>query len=122
LGVLVLSQGGFVMFPQRSVALVLIFLFIFLLSPMNVMPQSKRPDQKVTKGKVIEISKKFVTVGSTTIALPPKIKTFDINGNSISFEMIKKGDYVSVRLNKNEAIIKKVFQSGERKSEEIVPK
>jgi hypothetical protein len=36
--------------------------------------------------------------------------------------MIKKGDYVSVRLNKNEAIIKKVLQPGERKSEEIVPK
>lgn len=110
------------MFPQRSVALVLIFLIIFLLFPMNVMSQDKRPDQKVTKGKVIEISKKFVTVGSTTIALPSKIKTFDISGNSISFEMIKKGDYVSVRLNKNEAIIKKVLQSGERKSEEIVPK
>jgi hypothetical protein len=89
---------------------------------MNVMPQSKRPDQKVTKGKVIEISKKFVTVGSTTIALPPKIKTLDINGNSISFETIRKGDYVSVSLNKNEAVIKRVLQSGERKSEEIVPR
>lgn len=110
------------MFPQRSVALVLIFLIIFLLFPMNVIPQSKGPDQKVTKGKVIEISKKFVTVGSTTIALPPRIKTLDINGNPISFEMIKKGDYVSVRLSTNEAIIKKVLQSGESKSEEIVPK
>jgi hypothetical protein len=122
LGVLVLSKGGYVMFPQRSVAVVLIFLIIFLPFPMNVMPQSKRPDQKVTKGKVIAISKKFVTVGSTTIALPPKMKALDINGNSISFEVIKKGDYVSVRLNKNEAIIKKVLQSGERKSEEIIPK
>jgi hypothetical protein len=89
---------------------------------MNGMPQGKRPDQKVTKGEVIEISKKFVTVGNTTIALPRKIKALDTNGNSISFEMIKKGDYVSVRLNKNEAIIKKVLQSGERKSEEIIPK
>lgn len=110
------------MFLQRSVALSLIFLIIFLLFPMNVISQSKRLDQKVTKGKVIQISKNFVTVGSTTIALPPKIKAFDIDGNSISFEMVKKGDYVSVRLNKNEAIIKKVSQSGQRKSEEIVPK
>jgi len=88
---------------------------------MNVISQNKKSDQNVTKGKVIEISKKFVTVGSTTIALPKKIKTLDINGNSISFEMIRKGDYVSVRLSKNEAIIKKVLQSVESKSEEIVP-
>jgi len=88
---------------------------------MNVISQNKKSDQNVTKGKVIEISKNFVTVGSTTIALPKKIKTLDINGNSISFEMIRKGDYVSVRLSKNEAIIKKVLQSVESKSEEIVP-
>jgi hypothetical protein len=88
---------------------------------MSVISQSKRPDQKVTKGKVIEISRQFVTVGSTTIALPKKIKTLDIDGNSISFEMIRKGDYVSVRLSKNEAIIKKVLQSGESRSEEIIP-
>jgi hypothetical protein len=88
---------------------------------MNVISQNKGSDQNVTKGKVIEISKKFVTVGSTTIALPQKIKTLDIKGNPISFEMIRKDDYISVRLSKNEAIIKKVLQSGESKSEEIVP-
>ena len=109
------------MFSSRSASLILIFLIIFLFFPMSVMSQSIGSDQKVTKGKVIEISKTFITVGSTTIALPPKIKTLDINGDSISFEMIRKGDYVSVRLSKNEAIIKKVFQSGESKSEEIVP-
>jgi len=108
-------------FPSRSVALILILLMISLFFPMSVISQSKRPDQKVTKGKVIEISKTFVTVGSTTIALPKKIKTLDIDGNSISFEMIRKGDYVSVRLSKNEAIIKKVLQSGESRSEEIIP-
>jgi len=107
-------------FPSRAVAFILIFLIIFLFFPMSVISQSKRSDQKITKGKVIEISRKFVTVGSTTIALPQKIKTLDINGNSISFEMIRKGDYVSVRLSKNEAIIKKVLQSGESRSEEIV--
>jgi len=110
------------MFSSRSAALILIFLVIFLLFPTSVISQGKSSDQKATKGKIIEISKKFVTVGSTTIALPPKIKTLDINGNSISFEMIKKGDYVSVRLSKNEAIIKKALQAGESKSEEIVPK
>jgi hypothetical protein len=109
------------MFLQRFAALILIFLIIFLLFPTSAISQSKSSDQKVTKGKVIEISKTFVTVGSTTIALPQKIKTLDINGSSISFEMIKKGDYVSVRLTKNEAIIRKVLQSGESKSEEIVP-
>jgi hypothetical protein len=88
---------------------------------MSAISQSKRPDPQVTKGKVIEISRNFITVGSTTIALPPKIKTLDINGNSMSFEMIKKGDYVSVRLSKNEAIIKKVLESGESISEGIVP-
>jgi hypothetical protein len=109
------------MFSSRSIALILIFLIIFLLFPMSAISQSKRPDPHVTKGKVIEISKNFVTIGRTTIALPPKIITLDINGNSISFEMIKKGDYVSVRLSKNEAIIKKVLESGESISEEIVP-
>jgi len=108
-------------FRSRAAALILVLLIISLLFPMNVISQNKKSDQNVTKGKVIEISKKFVTVGSTTIALPKKIKTLDINGNSISFEMIRKGDYVSVRLSKNEAIIKKVLQSVESKSEEIVP-
>jgi ribosomal protein S1 len=109
------------MFLQRSVAFILIFLILFLHFPTSTLSQSKSSDQKITKGKVVEISKKFVTVGSTTIALPQKIKTFDINGNAISFETIKKGDYVSVRLSKNEAIIRKVLPSRESKSEEIVP-
>ena len=117
-----LHQGGYVMFPPRSVALILILLIIFLLFPPSAMSQGQSSDQKVTKGKVIEISKKFVTVGSTTIALPKRIKTLDINGNSMSFEMIKKGDYVSIRLSKNEAIIRKALPSGESKSDEIVPK
>ena len=106
---------------SRFTLLIFSLLIIFLIFPPNTVSQSKRSDQKVTKGKVIEISKAFVTVGNTTLALPPKIKTLDINGNSISLEMIKKGDYVSVRLSKNEAIIKKVLQAGESKSEEILP-
>ena len=110
------------MFPSRSGALILILLIISLFFPMNVISQSKRSDQNVTKGEVIEISKKIVTVGNTTIALPRKIRTFDINGNSISFSMIKRGDYVSVRLSKKEAVIKKVLPSGEDKKEEVVPK
>ena len=109
------------MFSSRFIGLISIFLIIFLLFPMSVISQSKRSDPQVTKGKVIEISRNFITVGRTTIALPQKIITLDINGNSISFEMIKKGDYVSVRLSKNEAIIKKVLESGESISEEIVP-
>lgn len=109
------------MFAPRSVAFILILLIIFLLFPLSAISQGQSSDQKVTKGKVIEISKKFVTVGNTTIALPKRIKTLDINGNSISFEMIRKGDYVSVRLSKDEAIIKKVLQPRESKSEDIVP-
>jgi hypothetical protein len=89
---------------------------------MNAISQSKKPDPQVTKGKVTEISKSFITVGRTTIALPQKIKTLDINGNSTSFEMIKKGDYVSVRLSRNEAIIKKVLESGDSMSDEIGPR
>jgi hypothetical protein len=99
----------------------LVFLIIFLFFPMSVISQGNRSDQKVTKGEVIEISKTFVTVGRTTIALPQKVKTLDIDGSPISFEMVRKGDYVSVRLSKNEAIIKKVLQPRESKSEEIVP-
>ena len=110
------------MFTSRATPLILIFLIIFLSFPMSGISQSKGPDQKVTKGKVVEISKKFVTVGDTTIALPKRVKTLDINGNSISFEMIKKGDYVSIRLSKNEAIIRRALPSGESKSDEIVPK
>ena len=117
-----LHQGGYVMFPPRSAALILILLIIFLLFPPSAISQGQSSDQKVTKGKVIEISKKFVTVGNTTIALPKRTKTLDINGNSISFEMIKKGDYVSIRLSKNEAIIRKALPSGESKGDEIVPK
>jgi hypothetical protein len=117
-----LQQGGYAVLPSRSLALILIFLIIFLFFPTSLISQGKRSDQKVTKGKVIEISRKFVTVGSTTIALPQKVKTLDIDGNPISFETMRKGDYVSVRLNKNEAIIKKVLQPGETKNQEIVPK
>jgi hypothetical protein len=119
--VVMFHQGGYAVFPSRAAALILIFLIIFLFFPMSAVSQSKRPDQKVTKGKVIEISRQFVTVGSTTIALPKKIKTLDLDGNSISFEMIRKGDYVSVSLSKNEAIIKKVLQTRKSKNEEIVP-
>jgi hypothetical protein len=108
-------------FPSRSASLILVFLIIFLFFPMSGISQSKRSDQMITKGRVIEISRKFVTVGTTTIALPQRITTLDINGNPVSFEMIRKGDYVSVRLSKSEAIIKKALQSGESKSEEIVP-
>jgi hypothetical protein len=114
-------EGGYAVFPSRAETLILIFLIIFLFFPMSVISQSKGSDQKVTKGKVIEISRTFITVGSTTIALPKKIKTLDIGGHSISFEMIKKGDYVSVRLSKDEAIIKKVLPSGESRSEGRVP-
>ena len=110
------------MFSSRSAALIPIFLIIFLLFPTSAISQNKRSDDNLTKGQVIEISRKFVTVGNTTIALPQRTKILDINGNSISFEMIKKGDYVSVRLSKNEAIIKKGLQSRESRSEEIVPK
>ena len=109
------------MFSLRSTGLVSMFLIIFLFFPMNAISQSKKPDPQVTKGRVIEISKGFITVGRTTIALPKKITTLDINGSSISFEMIKKGDYVSVRLSKNEAIIKKVLESRESTSEEAIP-
>jgi hypothetical protein len=88
---------------------------------MGAISQSKTSDRKVTEGRVIAISKTFVTVGNTTIALPKKIKTFDIDGNSISFGMIRKGDYVSVKLSKHEAIIRKVLQFRESKGEEIIP-
>ncbi len=109
------------MLSSRLVASVLSCLLILALFPVNGLSQTEKPDRDVTKGRVIEISKRFITVETTTIALPPKIKTLDINGNPISLKTIKKGDYVSVRLSKNEAIIKKVLPSGEGKGEEIVP-
>ncbi len=109
------------MFSLRFIGTISISLIILLLFPMNTTSQSKKPDPQVTQGKVFEISRTFITVGRTTIALPQKIKTLDINGSSISFEMIKKGDYVSVRLSKNEATIKKVLESRERSGEEAIP-
>ena len=110
------------MFPSRSAALILILLIILLFFPVSAISQGKKSDLKVTKGEVIQIAKTFVRVGNTTIALPKKIKTLDIDGSSISFEMIGKGDYVSVSLSKDQAIIKKALQPGEGKTEEIVPK
>jgi hypothetical protein len=109
------------MLSSRLIASVLSCLIILALFPMHGLSQSERSVQNVTKGKVIEISKRFITVGTTTIALPPKIKALDINGTPISFRMIKKGDYVSVKLGQHEAIIKKILQSAKTKGEEIVP-
>lgn len=109
------------MLSSRLVASVLSCLIILALFSMNGLSQSERSDQNVTKGKVIEISRRFITVETTTIALPPKIKALDINGNPISLRMIRKGDYVSVRLSRHEAIIKKILQSAKTKGEEIVP-
>ena len=109
------------MLPPRLLALVLSCFVILLLLPMNGLSQAEKRDKDVTKGRVIQISRRFITVETTTIALPPKIKALDINGNPISLRMIRKGDYVSVRLSRHEAIIKKILQTGETKNEEIVP-
>jgi len=110
------------MFSSRSLMLILTFLIIVLFFPMNTISQSRRSDQKITRGRVIEISRNFITVDKTTIALTRTIKSLDVNGNSISLENIKKGDHVSVRIEKDVTIIKKVFEPREGTSEEIVPR
>jgi len=88
---------------------------------MSGISQGKRSDHKVTKGKVIEITRNSITIDRTTIALTKKIKSFDTNGNTIFFEDINKGDYVSVKLERNETVIRRLLEPRKAIHEEIIP-
>ena len=96
--------------------LISILLFVFILFPMNGMPQEIKENQKIFKGVVVEISEAFITVGRTTIALPKDVKTLDAHGTSVSFETIRKGDFVSVTIDKNLAVIQRTSGSAASKN------
>jgi len=107
---------------QKYVMLISTFLFVFFFFSMEGLSQVKKADPKVFKGKVVEISQNLITIGKTTIALPRKIKTLDISGNTTSFETIKKGDYVSITLEKNGALIRRVLESKVVEADAVIPR
>ena len=81
----------------------------------------RKENRAVFQGKVFDISGKFITVERTSIALPKKTKTLDISGATIPFGTIKKGDYVIVTIEKNEATIQKTTRSRTEESEKLIP-
>jgi len=97
------------------------FLSVFIFFSMEGLSQEKKTYPKVFKGKVVEVSQNLITIGKTTIALPRKIKTLDLIGNTASFETIKKGDYVSITLEKNEALIRRVLESKADETVAVIP-
>jgi hypothetical protein len=97
---------------RRDRILIAILLIVFIFVPMNVMSQGTKRDPKIFRGMVVEISQDFITVGTTTIALPKETKVLDRDGSSISFEKIKKGDPVSVSVYVDKAVVQRISSSG----------
>jgi len=100
------------MFFQRNGILISILLVLFIAFPLNAIPQGS--GEQTFNGKVVQISQKFITIGKTTIVLPKNIKnvkTLDMDGSSISFETIRKNDAVSVTVNRDGAVIRRVLES-----------
>jgi small-conductance mechanosensitive channel len=79
----------------------------------------KEERRAVFRGQVIEISAKFITIERTSIALPKKIKTLDGSGASIPTGTIKKGDYVIVTIEKNEATIQRTGRTRTEGNEKL---
>lgn len=106
---------------RRNEILISLLLIVLILFPVNVISQERKGNQKMFRGVVVEISETFITVGRTTIALPKNVKTLDSRGSLISFETIRKGDSVSVTVDKNLAVIQQTARSTPVKSESKVP-
>lgn len=87
----------------------------------TVNAEKKKEHRVIFQGKVIDISEKFITVERTSIALPKNIKTLDSSGASIPFRAIKKGDYVIVTVENNEATIKKAASSRIDGNKKLIP-
>jgi len=106
----------------RRIALVFIIIFVPLLIITSIThSEEKKEGWAVFQGQVINISNKFITVEKTSIVLPKKAKTLDISGVPISFEKIKKGDYVIVTIEKNEATIQITGKPRESKNQKSIP-
>jgi hypothetical protein len=116
------DKEGFKMSLQKYMMLISTFLFVFIFFSMEGLSQEKKAYPKVFKGKVVEVSQNLITIGKTTIALPKKIKTLDLSGNTTSFETIKKGDYVSITLEKNEALIRRILESKVVEADAVIPR
>jgi hypothetical protein len=87
-----------------------------------VNAEKRKEDRAVFQGRVIDISGKFITVEKTSIALPKKARALDISGANIPLETIKKGDYVIVTIEKNEATIQKTVRSPAGEKEQSIPR
>lgn len=110
------------MFSSKRIVLVSFLILIsFLMMTSMVNAEKRKENRAVFQGQVIDISSKFITVERTSIALPKKIKTLDISGAAIPFGTIKKGDYVIMTIEKNEATIQKTTRSRTEESEKLIP-
>ncbi len=86
--------------------IVLIYILVLVPLFMATSAVAEKENRAVFRGQVVDISSKFITVERTSIALPKKIKVMDISGADIPLGTIKKGDYVIVTIEKNEATIR----------------
>jgi hypothetical protein len=107
---------------RRDEILIPILLVVLIFFPMNAMSQGTKGASKIFRGTVVEISQGFITVGTTTIALPKETKVLDRDGSSISFETIKNGDPVSVTVYVDKAVVQRVSASGVAKGDAKVAK
>jgi len=106
---------------KRIVLVSILILISFFIIAFMVNAEKKKENRAVFRGKVVDISDKFITVEKTSIALPKKIKAMDISGATIPFGTIKKGDYVIVTIEKNEGTIQKTAGSRTDGNKKLVP-
>ncbi|MBM4340304.1 MAG: hypothetical protein FJ110_12245 [Deltaproteobacteria bacterium] len=110
------------MLSIRKMALIYILVLIPLsMVTSTVYAEKRKENRAVFRGQVVHISNKFITVERTYIVLPPTTRTLDINGSSIPFGTIKKGDYVIVTIEKNEATIQMTVRSHTDGDEKLIP-
>lgn len=109
------------MFLSNKIILTLIFILILSFFHFSVIAKDKKENRAIFKGKVFNISERFITIERTSIVLPQKIKIIDSQGTYISFERIRKGDYVIVTIEKNEAIIQRIGENQKDVNHELIP-
>jgi len=110
------------MFSNKRIFLLsIVTLIALLMIAFTVNADKKKENRAVFQGKVVDISDKFISVEKTSIALPKKIRAIDISGATIPFGTIKKGDYVIVTIEKNEATIQKTAGSRRDGNGKLIP-
>ncbi len=69
--------------------------------------QDKKEEPRIFKGKVIDLSSKYITLGRTSIALPKNVIILDTNGSPIRFSEIQKGDVFIATVSQEKVVLQK---------------